>query len=97
MTIKNEQFIQELCDEYEDATFEYCFYNHNDPKGSADCTFQYEMDRYFDNEALVTFKKNSNEIIEFTQELIKNDNILDCMENFGEESGSDCDRLWIWW
>lgn len=88
--------IYELCEKY-NGEIEY---EIEDAPITA--TFYYDMRGEFKNEMLITFSINST-MNEFIDELYKlydkynhTDNEFQYNENYGEESGCEKDRVWIW-
>lgn len=86
-----ERYIENYCKKFNESTIAYCI-------DSGD--FYYEMHTKYNHEMLITFPINSSQILEFlsglNQIFHENDNVY-WHENYGEESGANVDRIWIWW
>ena len=62
--------------------------------------FEYGMEEHFDNEVLITFPTDTNEVIEFIDYLTEyygNDKECDWIEHYGDELMKEYDTLHIWW
>ena len=92
-----EECLEDYCSDFTDAEIDYC-HNKND---SPHLSFYYDMDDQYDNEMLVIFPINSTQIVEFLNGLEDSfRSVIAHMywtENWGEESGCEYDRVWIWW
>ena len=87
-----EDYVLKLCEKYPDALLSY------QKNGGGD--FWYGMADHYTNEILLLFPLNSPQIIGFMDDLFKKygyDDDYNFKENYGEESGCEYDRLWIWW
>lgn len=62
--------------------------------------FEYEMHKQFDNEILIHFTNESDDIVKFMKILYedndKNKN-YDYIEHFGDEIDEEYDSLLVWW
>lgn len=89
-----ERYIENYCDQF--CECEVAYYIEADDFDE----FYYDMHKQYNHEMLITAPINSIQIVEFLDGLNKifspNDNVY-WTENWGEESGADCDRIWIWW
>ena len=81
--------VEQMCMGYRDCNIDY-YKNEGE--------FHYDMHEKYDNEILIKFKLNSPEVLKFMEELdgIKCKDFY-FTENFGEESGCEFDRIWVWW
>ena len=88
-----EEYIEEKCKNFPKATIVY----HIEKPLIAEGFSYKEMEDKFDNEMLIEFPTNTNNIIDFIDCLNDFKIEYDCIEHFGNEIMTEYDTLHIWW